>query len=52
MSKVEDAIKVRETIVGTITLEQYRKLREDERCGKHIVKRQPGSSSDVGGDAA
>lgn len=45
MSAVEDAIKVTENIVGTITAEQYKRLRKDPRCTTHVVKPQPTGSS-------
>lgn len=50
MSTIEDAIKVPATIVGTITLEQYKNLRAEKRADIHVIRHQPGG--DLGGDAA
>lgn len=55
---VEDAVKVRENIVGTITLEEWKRQRASERAGIHVVRHQPDIGTNGlggrgrGGDAA
>lgn len=47
---VEDAIKVYATIAGTVTLEQWKRHREEQRADVHVVQLQPRCGH--GGDAA